>query len=332
MDLQLGRALGIVMQTTPYLVYRAAVYGCIGLAMAAYLMVLALIGWIFGSGAAVVLFFITLIGASVLGLGRLLGAYVLYMLQAGHIALITEIVEKGKLPEGISQTQWAKERVMGYFKEMSALALVDQLLDGIIRTINRRLFNVMNALPIPGMEGAAKVAGKIVDFSLTYVDESVIAHTFRTKNENVFDAAKTGIILYAQSWQGILKNAVAVTLLSYVFVVAASIVFLIPLGLLALILPEAWAATKFFLFVFGIFLGISAKWILFDPIACTSTILTFLEESEGREPDPEWEARIDGVSDKFRELKQKATERMAEMQSSGETAGPEDTTEEPPAG
>jgi len=326
MDLQLGRALGIVMQTVPYILYRAAVYGCICLGVAFYLLVLALIGWVFGSGAAVVLFFITLIGGSFLGLGRLLKEYVLYMLQAGHIALITEIVENGKLPEGISQTRWAKDRVMGYFKELSALALVDQLLDGIIRTINRRLFNVMNALPIPGMQGAAKVAGKIVDFSLTYVDESVIAHTFRTKNENVFDAAKTGIVLYAQSWQGILKNAVAVTLLSYLFVVVTTIIFLVPLGAVALLLPETWTATKFFLFVFAIFLGLSAKWILFDPIACTSTILTFLKESEGREPNPEWEARIDGVSDKFRELKVKAAERMAEMQK-----GPSPVPDPPPA-
>jgi len=314
MNLQLGRAFGIVMQTTPYIVYRAAVYGCICLAVAFYLLILALIGWVFGSGAAVVLFFITLIAGGFLGVGRLLSEYVLYMLQAGHIALITEIVQNGKLPDGISQTKWAKDQVMGYFKEMSVLAAVDQLLDGIIRTINRRLFNVMNVLPIPGMEGAAKIAQKIVDFSLTYVDESVIAHTFRTKNENVFDAAKSGIILYAQSWQGILKNAVAVTLLSYVFVLFATIIFLIPLGILALLLPEAWATTKFFLFVFAIFLGISAKWILFDPIACTSTILTFLHESEGQEPNAEWEARIEDVSDKFRELKQKAAQGMADLQ------------------
>lgn len=316
MDLQLGRAFGIVVQTVPYIVYRAAVYGCIAAAMAAFLLVLALVGWVFGSGAAIVLFFICMIGGGVLGVGRLIREYVLYMLQAGHIALITEIVENGKLPAGVSQTRWARDRVMRYFREVSALAAVDLLLDGIIRLLNRRLFNVMTALPIPGMEGVAKIAGKIVDFSLTYVDESVIAHTFRTKNENVFDAAKSGVVLYAQSWQAILKNAVAVTLLSYVFGIVASIIFLIPLGLLALLLPETWVVAKFFLFVFGIFLGASAKWILFDPIACTSTILTFLKESEGQEPNPEWEARISGVSDQFNELKRKAAERMAEMQGS----------------
>ena len=54
---------------------------------------------------------------------------------------------------------------------------------------------------------------RIVNFSLTYIDESVIAYTFRTGNENVFDAAKSGIIIYCQSWKALLKNAVALTLL-----------------------------------------------------------------------------------------------------------------------
>jgi len=299
------------------LVYRAIVYGALCLAGLVYVGILAGLGAIFGSGAFVVLLIISLVGAGFFGLGRFLGEYVLYLLRAGHVALITEIVTEGKLPDGVSQTSWAKERVMHYFKETSVLALIDQLVKGIIRTVNRSLFNVMTILPIPGTEGAAKLAQRVVDFSLTYIDESVLAYTFKTKNENVFDASKTAIILYCQSWKGILKNAVALALLSYVFVVVAVIVFLIPLGALAWALPTTWGTAKFVLFILALFLGLSLKWVLFDPIACTSTILTFLHESEGEVADPEWEERLDKVSDKFRELKDKAAEKLA-----GATAKP----------
>jgi len=306
MSLQLGEAIKIVGQTKIYLLYRAVIYGSIALVVAVFLGILVLIGSVFGSGAAMVLFIIALLAG---GFGfRLLREYVLYLLQAGHIALITEIAGAGALPSGISQTVWAKERVMKYYKEVSVLALVDQLVKGVLVSINRTLFNVMNALPIPGLESLAGIVQRIVNFSLTYIDESVIAYTFRTKNENVFDAARSGILIYCQSWKALLKNAVALTLLSYVFVILTTIVFMIPLGALALFLPSSWAFVKFALFVLSLFLGISVKWILFDPVACTSTLLTFLKEAESTKPDPAWESKIEAVSDKFRTLKAKAGE------------------------
>ncbi len=308
MSLQLGEAMKIVAQTKVYLLYRTMVYSAIAAVVALFLAILVLIGSLFGSGAAVVLFFIALFAG---GFGfRLLREYVLYLLQAGHIALITEIAQKGSFPSGVSQTAWAKERVMKYYKEVSVLALVDQLVKGVLVSLNRTLFNVMNILPIPSLEGLASIVQRIVNFSLTYIDESVIAYTFRTANENVFDAAKSGIIIYCQSWKALLKNAVALTLLSYVFVVLMTILFMIPFGILALLLPSSLGFLKFALFILAIFLGISAKWILFDPVACTSTLLTFLKEAESMKPDPAWESKIEAVSDKFRTLKAKAGEAM----------------------
>ncbi len=313
MDLQLGRAFNIVSQTMPYILYRAMIYGALCGAMLVYLAVLGLIGAVFGSGAFLVLLVLSAGAGAMLGVGRLLGEYFLYLLKAGHIALITEIITQGTLPEGINQTEWGKERVKHYFKELSVLSLVDQLLKGIIGVLNRTLFDVMTILPIPGVEGAAKFSQRIVDFSLTYVDESIIAYTFKTKNENVFDAAKTGIVLYAQAWKSVLKNAVALTLLSYAFVFACTVLWLVPFGVLSLLLPATWTTTKFILFILALFLGFSCKWILFDPIACTSTILTFLKEADSTEPDPEWEARIEQACDKFRELKDKAAQKFQEM-------------------
>ncbi len=135
MGLQLGEAIKIVAQTKVYLLYRTVVYSAIAFVVALFLAILVLIGSVFGSGAAVILFFIALFAG---GFGfRLLREYVLYLLQAGHIALITEIAAKGSLPQGISQTVWAKERVMHYYKEVSVLALVDQLVKGVLVSLNQ---------------------------------------------------------------------------------------------------------------------------------------------------------------------------------------------------
>jgi hypothetical protein len=315
MSLQLGEAIKIVAQTKVYLLYRTVVYSAIAVVVAVFLGILVLIGSVFGSGAAGVLFLIALFAG---GFGfRLLREYVLYVLQAGHIALITEIAETGTLPPGISQTVWAKEKVMKYYKEVSVLALVDQLVKGVLSSLNRTLFNVMHVLPLPALDSFVNIVQRIVNFSLTYIDESVIAYTFRTGNENVFDAAKSGILVYCQSWKALLKNAVMLTFLSYVFIILTTLFFMIPLGILAFFLPLSWTLVKFFLFVLALFFGVSAKWILFDPVACTSTLLTFLKEAESIKPDLEWESKIEAVSDQFCTLKAKAGEMT---RSAGESA------------
>lgn len=321
---EIRKASALVLKTKPYVAYRAAVFGILCGAAAVGLLILALIGKVFGGNAAGILFIIALVAG---GFGwQILREYVLYLLRAGHVALITELVTEGKLPEGQTQTAWAKERVMHYFKEVSVLALVDQLVKGTIGMLNRTLFNVMTILPIPAMEGLAKVAQRIVGFSLTYVDESILAYTFKTKNENVFDAAKSGIVVYAQSWKPILKTAVGLTVFSYAFTLVATAVFLIPLGAVALAFP----ALKFAMFVLALFMGFSAKWILFDPIACTATMVVFLAEAEKTPPNPEWEAKIEAVSSKFKELKQKAVEKMRSMRGTAAADAPEAPAEPAP--
>ena len=60
MNLQIGRAFGIVMRTLPYVAYRALVYGILCAVIAFLLLVLAVIGQVFGGTAAAVLFVLAL--------------------------------------------------------------------------------------------------------------------------------------------------------------------------------------------------------------------------------------------------------------------------------
>jgi hypothetical protein len=312
MNLKLGRAWSILMQTKTYLVYRAAVYGALAAGVLVYLGFLGLIGAIFGGGAAVVLFLVTLVGGSMLGLGQLAGEYLLYMLKAGHVALVTEIIEKGRLPPGVSQTSWAQGRVLGLVKEVSVLALVDQFVRGIIRFIHREVLGLSALLPIRGLEGAAQGVSRIIQLSLTFVDESMLAYAFKTENPNVFEASKTGIILYCQCWEGILKNAVVLAVVGYVLTALLFLAFAMPFGAIALLLPTQWATVRFALFMVALLLAVSVKMVLYNPLACTATILTFFEESKGMEPSHEWEARLADASEKFRELQAKAVAFVAE--------------------
>jgi len=137
-----------------------------------------------------------LIGLAILfGLLRLVKQYVLYLVNAGHIAVITELIETGVLPKNVNQFQYGKTVVTNLFKEVSVLFIVDRMVDGILRTFNRTVAAVADILPIPGMDGLTKIVNTVINFSLTYVDETILSYNLSRKDENIWESAKRGVIL-----------------------------------------------------------------------------------------------------------------------------------------
>lgn len=303
MGLQLSKALSLVLKTKPYIVYRTAMHGALCLAVIVYLAMLALIGAVFGAGAFWAVLVASIVLTVLLGIGGFVAEYLFHRLKAGHVALFTEIVTEGGFPSGISQTKWVRGRVNHYFSGMGPLAQVRQILRGALRTMNHTLFDSSAVLPMPGLEGRMKCAQRLVDLSQEYIEEAILAHAFKSRDGNVVDALRAGLVVYCHCWKSILSNAVMLTLLGYAFALIAAVVCLVPLGALALLVPPSWQVLRFTLFAVGLFMGFSAKWAFFDPLASASTILAFLEESDVVAPDPEWEARLDLEVKEFSELR-----------------------------
>lgn len=306
MNFHFGEALSILGKTTPYLMIRALIYLILGVVGALLVGLVAFMGKVFGSGGVLVV----IIGAGLLyGLFRLAKHYVLYLVNAGHIAVITELIHKGALPEGVNQFEYGKERVTRMFKEVSALFVVDQLVTGIVRAFNRTVAQVANILPIPGLDGLSKVVNTVVDFSLTYVDETILSYNLARENENIWESARRGVILYAQNWKAILTTAAASAVANFVAFILLFAILLIPFGPLAMATKNEML--KFFWLALAFTLAYGIKLSVFTPFFQTSMILTFTHAIRGQVPNPEWEARLEVASDKFRDLKNRASEYMA---------------------
>lgn len=151
------------------------------------------------------------------------------------------------------------------FQEVSVLALVDQLIKGCSPHSNRTLFNVMQAVPIPALEGLASIVQRIVTFSLTYIDESVIAYTFRTKMPMCSMPQNQEFSSTASHGNRSLKcRGPDITELRFCCCYDDSLHdsfrcgCAVPSSLLGIRKVRPVCA--------GSFLGISAKWILFDPL------------------------------------------------------------------
>jgi hypothetical protein len=301
MQFHFAEATRILTKTMPYLLLRTAIYSLIGLAAAVYLGLVVLISKVFGGGGAVVF----LIGLAILvGLLRMLKQYVLYLVNAGHIAVITQLIDTGALPENVSQFQYGKAIVTNLFKEVSVLFVFDRLVDGILRAFNRTVAQVADLLPIPGLEGLTKIVNSIINFSLTYVDETILSYSLSRKDENIWESSKRGVILYAQNWKPILTTAAASAVANFVGFVALFLILLIPFGPLAMMTRNE--TLKFFWLALAFTLAYGLKLSVFNPFFQVSMILTFRSATAGQEPNREWESRLEMASDKFRELQEKA--------------------------
>src|SRR5690554_7454193 len=78
--------------------------------------------------------------------------YLLYMVKAGHIAVLVELLEGHSLPQGRSQIQHATASVKERFGRASALFAVDQLIKGVLKALTGLVRGVFRLLPIPGAQ------------------------------------------------------------------------------------------------------------------------------------------------------------------------------------
>lgn len=307
-DFKLGEVIGLVRKSMPFVLFRLMIYMGITLAYVVVTGGGAGIGWVagkIGGEAAAGATYGGLIGAGIVTAGLYFAReYLLYLVKAGHIAVLVKIMDGEPIPDGRGQVDYAQETVREHFGESSALFAVDQLIKGILKTFNRMTMSIATLLPIPGLAGIAKFANAIVNMSMTYVDEIILAYHLKNESKNAWKSGQEACVLYAQNYKNILKNAVFLSIFIWLLTLA---VFLLVLGPIAGIIAIFPAAAGFWTFAFAAILAYGIKAAVIDPIAMTALMQVYFKAIEGQDPNPEWEAKLEKMSDKFRELKDKAT-------------------------
>ncbi len=155
-DFSIGKAFSSMIRTMPFIGFRLAIY--VGITLA-YIVAT-------GGGAGIGYMLGSILGdadtagdgafwGGLFGFGFVSGAlyfareYLLYIVKAGHIAALVCLMDDQPIPEGTGQIAYASQIVKARFAEASLLFGVDQLIKGIIRTMNRALLTISSFLPIP---------------------------------------------------------------------------------------------------------------------------------------------------------------------------------------
>lgn len=302
-------SVSLMRQTMPFIILRCAVYFGITLAYIIFTGVGSGIGWSIGGlgdegfqASATVWGGIAGFGLTA-GIVYFLREYILYMIKAGHIAVMVQLLDGKPMPDGKSQVEYGRSVVQERFTQANVLFVMDQLIKGVVTAITGVVQGLTSILPIPGMQQLMGLVRAFLRVAVGLVDEVILAYAIRTDSQNPWGSARTALVLYAQNAPGMLRNAAWLTVFVYGVSFLVFLLFLAPAAALVYMLPGAWTAGGV---VFALVFAWAIKAAVIEPFAIACLLQAYFQAIEGQTPDPEWESRLDGVSRKFGQMKDKA--------------------------
>ena len=305
-DASFGVARDLLMKTMPYAMVRFGIL--VGCTVAAIIWsVLAFGGWAWLSRFSGAVGFVWFLFFCAVGgwFWRTLIRYALYMIKAGHIAVITELVTRGEVGNGSEgMFEYGKRVVTERFGQMNAMFALDMLVHGVVLSFNRTLDWIANLLPIPGLSNVTAIINQIVRASTTYIDETILSYSLARGDDNNFRSSRDGLIYYAQNSKEVLMTGVKIVLLDKVIMFGVWVVMLVPAALIAMILPNAPLVQLAPLF-FAWLLASNVRGAFLEPLFLIMIMTKFHVCAQGQPINMEWDARLTSVSDKFVELKDK---------------------------
>src|SRR3954454_14021928 len=198
-DFSICRTLSIMGQTLPFIVFRIIVY--FGIAVA-YVLVTGVgvgVGW--GVGA----FGDPDFRAGAMGWGGVIGfaltagtifflrEYILYIVKAGHIAVLVELIDGRGVPQGQSQINYATEIVRTHFAETNVLFGVDLLIRGVLAAVLGVIQGITSLIPIPGLQNVVALIRAFLRVAVGLMDEVILGYLIRTRTTNPWQGAQTGL-------------------------------------------------------------------------------------------------------------------------------------------
>lgn len=307
MDFSLGRTLSLLRKTAPFIVLRLVIFFAITLAYVIGTGGGAGIGYLVGKAGdnpEGVAFWGAFGGFGLVsGILYLLREYLLYLVKAGHIAVLVQLIDDKPIPAGRSQIDYATAEVKSRFAEASTLFAIDQIIKGVLKAINGLLLTIGRFLPVPGLEPLLRFINKVINLSLTYVDEVILAYNIRIGSENPWASSRDALVLYAQNYGRMVKNALFLAVIVWL---AAFVIFLLVLGPVAALVGLFPGIAGFWTMVIAIVFALALKAAIVDPLAMAALIQAYFKVIEGQQPNPEWVQKLEGLSSKFQELGTKA--------------------------
>jgi hypothetical protein len=308
-----GTALGLVMRTLPYALVRFAILLAFSVATIAWFLLTFGIGGFLGNRIHPWIG----VGWMIAGLGvygwawQMVVRYALYLIQAGHIAVLTELITTGNIAHGgEGMFAYGKRVVTDRFGQVNLLFALDLLIRGVVRAFNRTLDWIARLLPIPGLQSIVGIVNAVIRAATTYIDETIFSYNLARGDENPWRSSKDALIYYSQNAQEILKTAAWVVVLDKVLTVLVWVVMMAPAFMLVAVLPSSGFGgfVTVAAFIIAALFASNVRQAFLKPIFLVMVMAKFHVVVRNQAINMEWDARLSSVSSKFQEIKDKAGE------------------------
>lgn len=299
-DFSISASIGLMARTLPFLLLRLAVYAGIALIYVLVSTMGAGIGYGFGAAGGALLGGV--FGFAIVG-GVMFWAreYLLYLVKAGHIAVLVELTDGRRLPGGKGQIEHGKDVVRGRFAQASALFALDILVKGVLRSLTGLVGGLLSFLP--GAKQLRDLLRAFLRVAVGFIDEVILAHAIRTGSDNAWESAREALVLYGQNWKIMFRNAAWLMIFVYGLGFLIFLAMLAPASLLAYWMP---GAASFTALLFALLFAWCIKTAVLEPFAVACMMQVFFKAIEGQQPNAEWDARLEQMSSHFRKLKSRA--------------------------
>ncbi len=239
---------------------------------------------------------------------KLLMYYVGYMIKAAHVAVISQAVTTGQIPENMVET--GKNMVKERFVESNVYFVLDKLVSGAVKQLQKAVGAVGGALDfVPGMSSITNILQTFIGISLGYVDECCLGYTFINKDKNAFEAGCDGVVIYFQNAKHLLKNAAVTSLIVIASTFAISIVPLV------ILLPifGALGWNLLIAFFIALFIAICLKTAFVDSYMLVKMMFSYMQVAPSTELSFDLYEKLCNLSNSFKKLFQKSKEKVASL-------------------
>ncbi len=224
--------------------------------------------------------------------------YVGYLVKAGHVAVIARTFKDGTVPADCVAV--GKAMVKERFVTANAYFALDKLVTGAVKQLQRTLGRITGGLmgSLPGADTVKSATDFFLNISLGYIDECCLGYTFYHNEQNAYKSACDGVVIYAQNWKSLLKNA-AVTALTVIvsMLVVTLIAFLIFGGAFRLL---GWSG--FVAFILALMLAWTVKYAFVDSWMMVKMMHGYMQVAPGTVITFDLYNKLSGFSGKFRDL------------------------------
>ena len=301
-------ATSVFRKTMPFVLLQFAIGVVFAIVGVVYLGLVAWLAirffWGDGGWSLLVAGAVMLVGlASFAFVWRLVQRYVLYLVKAGHIAVIAHIVEEGEVPA--NQLSYGTSQVKTHFKSASALWGLEMVIDAVLKQLTSAVARVQSLLPVPlpnQLQTLLKLLQRSIVLAVGYLDNAILAYMLVDRHPNPWRSARDGVVLYGKTWKPVLGSTIVIVFGMYALAFVL-LTLLAPVAAVIDVLPTSLEIVSW-LFVAGLVAVVHTG--LLKPWVKTVVITTFLVEQRGQTPDSETMAWVEERSDRFSELLEKA--------------------------